>query len=47
MNAFAMALRYNAFAGLSLPPWWNGIHGGLKIPAHYERAGSTPAGGTT
>ena len=29
------------------PVWWNGRHKGLKIPRHNNRAGSTPATGTT
>lgn len=28
------------------PPWWNGIHEGLKIPWPQGLVGSTPTGGT-
>lgn len=30
----------------SLPKWWNGSPGGLKIPRSQERAGSSPVFGT-
>src|SRR5882672_5240757 len=29
-----------------LPEWWNGRHGGLKIPCPQRRVGSSPTSGT-
>src|SRR5687768_17302551 len=36
-----------SMAGSDEPEWWNGIHGGLKIPCPQGLEGSKPSSGTT